>query len=250
MTENFEFQFPWVLGLLALLPIYALLHGKAGKLSALLFSSADIAREAGAAAKSAAGRSTLFLRLPVMALTIIALAGPRLADNHVQTETPGIDIMLVLDLSWSMVSVDMSLPGEKITRFDIASEVMGDFIRQRSNDRIGLVAFSGEPYLASPLTLNHDWLLENLRRLHIGTIGDLGTAIGDATVVAAKRLKSIPQAKSRVIILLTDGDNNKGPSIRFRPPSWPRPWAARFTPSVSELNSPATCPRLIRPREN
>lgn len=210
MTENFEFQFPWVLGLLALLPIYALLHGKAGKLSALLFSSADIAREAGAAAKSAAGRSTLFLRLPVMALTIIALAGPRLADNHVQTETPGIDIMLVLDLSWSMVSVDMSLPGEKITRFDIASEVMGDFIRQRSNDRIGLVAFSGEPYLASPLTLNHDWLLENLRRLHIGTIGDLGTAIGDATVVAAKRLKSIPQAKSRVIILLTDGDNNKG----------------------------------------
>ena len=210
MTENFEFQFPWVLGLLALLPIYALLHGKAGKLSALLFSSADIAREAGAAAKSAAGRSTIFLRLPVMALTIIALAGPRLADNHVQTETPGIDIMLVLDLSWSMVSVDMSLPGEKITRFDSASEVLGDFISKRPDDRIGLVAFSGEPYLASPLTLNHEWLLENLKRLHIGTIDDLGTAIGDAIVVAAKRLKPVPNAKSRVIILLTDGDNNKG----------------------------------------
>jgi len=210
MTENFEFQFPWLLALLALLPVYALLHGKAGKLSALKFSSTDIARSAGATAKSAPGRSSLFLRLPVLALVILALAGPRLADYHVETETPGIDIMLVLDLSWSMTAVDMAAPGEKITRFDIASEVLGDFIGKRPNDRIGLVAFSGEPYLASPLTLNHGWLLENLHRLHIGTIGDLGTAIGDATVVAAKRLKAIPNAKSRVIILLTDGDNNKG----------------------------------------
>ena len=210
MTENFEFQFPWLLGLLALLPVYALLLGKAGKLSALKFSSADIARAAGAKAKAAAGRILFFLRLLVVALAIVALAGPRLANNHVETETPGIDIMLVLDLSWSMVAVDMSLPGEKISRFDIADEVLGDFIHKRPNDRIGLVVFSGVPYLASPLTLNHDWLAENLGQLHIGTIGDLGTAIGDAIVVAAKRLKAVPNAKSRVIILLTDGDNNKG----------------------------------------
>jgi Ca-activated chloride channel family protein len=210
MTENLEFQFPWLLGLLALLPMYALLRGQTGSLSALTFSSAEIARAAGAKARAAQGRIFLFLRLLVLALGIVALAGPRLADYHVETETPGIDIMLVLDLSWSMVSVDMSLPGEKITRFDIADEVLGDFIRKRPNDRIGLVVFSGVPYLASPLTLNHEWLTENLHRLHIGTIGDLGTAIGDAIVVAAKRLKSVPNAKSRVIILLTDGDNNKG----------------------------------------
>ena len=146
----------------------------------------------------------------VVALGIVALAGPRLANYHVETEAAGIDIMLVLDLSWSMMSVDMSAPGEKITRFDIASEVLGDFIRKRPNDRIGLVAFSGVPYLVSPLTLNHEWLEANLGRLHIGTIGDLGTAIGDAIVVAAKRLKAVPYSKSRVIILLTDGDNNKG----------------------------------------
>ena len=194
MTENFEFQFPWLLGLLALLPVYALLRGNAGKLSALKFSSADIARAAGAKAKAAAGRFLFFLRLLV----------------HVETETAGIDIMLVLDLSWSMTAVDMAAPGEKITRFDIADKVLGDFIRKRPNDRMGLVAFSGEPYLASPLTLNHEWLVENLNRLHIGTIGDLGTAIGDAIVVAAKRLKAVPNSKSRVIILLTDGDNNKG----------------------------------------
>jgi Ca-activated chloride channel family protein len=141
MTENFEFQFPWLLGLLALLPVYALLRGKVGKLSALKFSSAEIARAAGAKARAAAGRFLLFLRLLVVALGIVALAGPRLANYHVETETAGIDIMLVLDLSWSMMSVDMSAPGEKITRFDIASEVLGDFIQKRPDDRIGLVAF-------------------------------------------------------------------------------------------------------------
>jgi Ca-activated chloride channel family protein len=210
MMENFEFEFPWVLGLLALLPVYALLRGKVGKLSALKFSSAEIARASGAKARTAAGRFLFFLRLLVVALGIFALAGPRLANYHIETETPGIDIMLVLDLSWSMMAVDMAPPNEKITRFDIADGVLGDFIHKRPNDRIGLVVFSGVPYLASPLTLNHDWLGENLDRLHIGTIGDLGTAIGDAIIVAAKRLKSVPNAKSRVIILLTDGDNNKG----------------------------------------
>jgi len=210
MTDNFEFQFPWLLGLLALLPVYALLRGKVGKLSALKFSSAEIARVAGAKARAAPGRLLFFLRLLAVALGIVALAGPRLANPHIETETPGIDIMLVLDLSWSMMAVDMAAPAEKISRFDIADEVLTDFIRKRPNDRIGLVVFSGVPYLASPLTLNHDWLGENLNRLHIGTIGDLGTAIGDAIVVAAKRLKSVPNSKSKVIILLTDGDNNKG----------------------------------------
>jgi Ca-activated chloride channel homolog len=187
-----------------------LLRGKAGKLSALKFSSADIAREAGKKARSAAGWLLFFLRLVSVASGIVALAGPRLANNHVETETPGIDIMLVLDLSWSMVAVDMAPPGEKITRFDSATAVLGDFIEKRPDDRIGLIAFSGVPYLASPLTLNHDWLIQNLDRLHIGTIGDLGTAIGDAIVVAAKRLKAVPISRSKVIILLTDGDNNKG----------------------------------------
>ena len=210
MTENFEFQFPWLLGLLALLPVYALLCGKTGKRSALRFSNVGIARAAGAKARATAGRFLVSLRLLAIALGIVALAGPRLADYHVENETAGIDIMLVLDLSWSMMAIDMAPPAEKVTRFDIASEVLNDFIRKRPNDRIGLVAFSGVPYLASPLTLNHQWLQENIGRLHIGTIGDLGTAIGDAIAVAAKRLKSVPYSKSRVIILLTDGDNNKG----------------------------------------
>ena len=118
--------------------------------------------------------------------------------------------MLVLDLSWSMEAIDMGKPAEKLSRFAIASGVLKDFIGKRPNDRIGLIAFSGVPYLASPLTLNHDWLIENLQRLHIGIITDLGTAIGDAVAVAAKRLKAVPNSKSRIMILLTDGDNNMG----------------------------------------
>jgi Ca-activated chloride channel family protein len=210
MNGAFEFQYPWLLALLGLLPVYALLRGKAGKLSALTFSSADIARAAGAQARAAAGRFLFFLRLLAVALGIVALAGPRLANYHVETETPGIDIMLVLDLSWSMEAIDMGKPAEKLSRFAIASGVLKDFIGERPNDRIGLIAFSGVPYLASPLTLNHDWLIENLRRLHVGIITDLGTAIGDAVAVAAQRLKAVPNSKSRVMILLTDGDNNLG----------------------------------------
>ena len=210
MGGNFQFQYPWVLGLLALLPVYAFLRGRVGKLAALRFPSADIARAAGAAARAAAGRLLVFLRLLAVALCIVALAGPRFANDHTETEASGVDIMLVLDLSWSMMALDMGPPSERISRFSIASEVLEDFIRKRPNDRLGLIVFSAVPYLASPLTLNHEWLIENLHRLHVGLIRDLGTAIGDAAAAGAKRLKNLKDSKSRIIILLTDGDNNKG----------------------------------------
>lgn len=210
MNGDFEFQYPWALTLLALLPVYAFLRGRIGKHSAVQFSSAEVARAVGATARAAAGRLLLFLRLLVVALGIVALAGPRFANDRTETQTSGVDIMLALDLSWSMMALDMSGPGERVTRFDIASSVLEDFVRKRPNDRMGLVVFSAVPYLASPLTLNHDWLIQNLRRMHIGILRELGTAIGDATASAAKRLKSSKDAKSRLIILLTDGDNNRG----------------------------------------
>jgi len=210
MSPHFQFQFPWALALLAVLPLYAFLCGRAGKFSALRFPSADIARAAGGAARSAAGRLLLFLRILALALCIVALAGPRFANDHTETQASGVDIMLVLDLSWSMESLDMGGATEESTRFGIASSVLEDFIAKRPNDRIGLIAFSGVPYLASPLTLNHDWLIQNLRRLHIGIIRELGTAIGDAIAAAARRLEMLKGSKSRIIILLTDGDNNLG----------------------------------------
>jgi Ca-activated chloride channel family protein len=210
MSPHFQFQFPWVLALLALLPVYAFLRGRAGKNSALRFSSAEIARGAGGTARGMAGRLLLFLRILTVAFCIVALAGPRFANDRTETQASGVDIMLVLDLSYSMESLDMGGQTEEATRFGIASSVLEDFIGKRPNDRIGLIAFSGVPYLASPLTLNHEWLIQNLRRLHIGTIRELGTAIGDATAAAAKRLEALKASKSRLIILLTDGDNNQG----------------------------------------
>ena len=210
MRGNLEFQYPWLLALLALLPVYAFLQGRVGKLAALRFPSADIARAAGSAARAAAGRLLMFLRLFAAGLCIVAMAGPRFAHDRTETQASGVDIMLALDLSWSMMALDMGGKDERVSRFDIASSVLEDFIRRRPSDRMGLIVFSGVPYLASPLTLNHDWLIENLRRLHVGLIRDLGTAIGDATVASAKRLKNIKDSKSRIIILLTDGDNNKG----------------------------------------
>jgi Ca-activated chloride channel family protein len=109
-----------------------------------------------------------------------------------------------------MMALDMGPAKERVSRFAVASQVLEDFIQKRPSDRLGLIVFSAVPYLASPLTLNHDWLVENLHRLHVGLIRDLGTAIGDATAAGAKRLKDIRDSKSRIIILLTDGDNNRG----------------------------------------
>jgi Ca-activated chloride channel family protein len=210
MNSHFEFQYPWLLALLALLPLYAFLRGRMGRHSSVQFSSAEIVRAVGSTARAAAGKLLLFLRLLIVALCIVTLAGPRFANDHTETQTSGVDIMLAFDLSWSMMALDMSSPNERVTRFDIASEVLKEFVRKRPNDRIGLVVFSQVPYLASPLTLNHDWLIQNLDRLHIGMIRELGTAIGDATASAAKRLRSAQNSKSRIIILLTDGDNNRG----------------------------------------
>src|SRR5256886_4461627 len=209
MNGNFQFQFPWLLALLALLPVYAIMQGRVGKLSALRFPSADIARAAGAAARAAPGRWLLFLRLLTVGLCVTALAGPRFANDRTETQASGVDIMLALDLSWSMMALDMGTPPERVSRFDIASAVLEDFIRRRPSDRMGLVVFSAVPYLASPLTLNHDWLIENLHRLNVGLIRDLGTAIGDAAAAGARRLKSLKDSKSRIIILLTDGDKDR-----------------------------------------
>ena len=210
MNSHFQFQYPWALALLALLPVYAFLRGRIGKLSALRFPSADIARAAGGAARATAGRLLVFLRILTVGLCIVALAGPRFAHDRTETQASGVDIMLVFDLSWSMMALDMGGVDESGSRFGIASSVLEDFINKRPNDRIGLIVFSGVPYLASPLTLNHDWLVQNLRRLHVGIVRELGTAIGDATAAAAKRLKMVKDSKSRLIILLTDGDNNQG----------------------------------------
>jgi Ca-activated chloride channel family protein len=125
-----------------------------------------------------------------------------------RVQATGVDIMLVIDVSRSMLAEDFTIGNSRSNRIDTVKLVTEQFIRQRPNDRIGIVAFAGRPYLVSPLTLDHDWLIRNLERLRIGLVED-GTAIGSAIASAANRLKD-KEAKTKLIVLLTDGDNNAG----------------------------------------
>jgi Ca-activated chloride channel family protein len=116
--------------------------------------------------------------------------------------------MLVLDVSASMLTKDFTIGNEEATRVDAIREVTRKFIAARPNDRIGIIAFAGRPYVVSPMTLDHDWLLQNLERVQIGLVED-GTAIGSAMAAASNRLND-KHSKSRALVLLTDGENNAG----------------------------------------
>jgi Ca-activated chloride channel family protein len=117
-------------------------------------------------------------------------------------------MMLALDCSGSMQALDFKIDGQPADRLDIVKSVVSKFIDSRPNDRIGLIGFAGAPYLVSPLTLDHDWLQQNLDRIKIGAVED-GTAIGSAIAAGVNRLRDQP-GKSKIMVLLTDGENNMG----------------------------------------
>ena len=141
---------------------------------------------------------------------VVALSRPQagLAESRVRAEV--VDIVLLADVSTSMLAEDFDEPrlGRRINRLEAAQEVMRRFVRARSRDRIGLIVFAAMPYTMSPLTLDHDWLIQQIERLKAGMVED-GTAIGDAIASAVNRLRN-SKAKSKVVILLTDGINNRG----------------------------------------
>lgn len=143
------------------------------------------------------------LRTAAFALMVVALARPQDVEQNVRTSTEGIDIMLSIDVSGSMLARDF-----KPDRITAAKEVAGSFIADRYGDRIGLVAFAGEAFTQSPLTTDQSTLQTLLARIRSGLIED-GTAIGNGLATAINRLRE-SDAKSKVIILLTDGVNNRG----------------------------------------
>ncbi len=206
--EALTFTRPWLLLLLLLLPLLAYLRGRLGPRAAILFSATAPYFTIG---KRSASRTGNFLRTLTwlsLALLIVALARPQLGRSLTQVEASGIDIMLVLDVSNSMLAKDFTIGGDEATRLDAVREVTRKFIEARPNDRIGLIAFGYQPYIVSPMTLDHDWLLQNLDRVRIGLV-EGSTAIGSAMASAGNRLND-KQSKSRVVVLLTDGDNNAG----------------------------------------
>jgi len=204
------FAHPYLLLLLLLLPLAAVLKGRRGKPAAFVYSSVQLLRGVQDITKSNAGNILLALRWLALALFIIALAQPRFTKfDTTKATASGVDIVVAFDLSGSMAAEDFEIRGERVNRVKMAKDVLEKFIAKRPSDRIGLVAFGTQAYIASPITLDHDFLLKNLERMDLNTINGNQTAIGSALSTAVNRLREL-KSKSKIVILMTDGVNNAG----------------------------------------
>jgi Ca-activated chloride channel family protein len=204
----FRFANPEYLWLLLVLPLLLIWHGRRGPAPAIEYPSLMVIREVARRTRSRLGAILAGLPLLGLTLLILAVARPQQGATNATVHASGVDIMLLLDVSGSMQSLDFRLDNFPASRVDVVKSVVRKFIAARPNDRIGLTIFAGFPYLVSPVTLDHAWLLGNLERIRIGDIED-GTAIGSALAAGLNRLRN-QTAKSKIIILMTDGQNNSG----------------------------------------
>jgi Ca-activated chloride channel family protein len=200
------FASPWAFALLVLLPVLAWLLARPGKTgsAALVYSDLKLLGPRAGGLRASLTRVWPWLKLVVLVLLIVAMARPKMPAGIREIGGAGIDIMLTFDISGSMQAEDF----KPKNRFTVAREVLRDFIRQAGANRLGLVVFAGKAFTQCPLAADHKIVSELLERVHIGMLED-GTAIGMALATAANRLQA-SQARSKVIILLTDGVNNRG----------------------------------------
>jgi Ca-activated chloride channel family protein len=140
---------------------------------------------------------------------IIALARPQRGLDDSRVRTDAVDIILLIDLSESMETQDFKKYNRRMSRLEASKDVIERFLEKRPNDRIGMVGFATLPYAVAPLTMDHGWLAQRMQGLHTGMLDGSRTAIGDGIASAVNRLRE-SEAKSKVIILLTDGANNYG----------------------------------------
>jgi Ca-activated chloride channel family protein len=203
-----HFLQPECFWLLIPLAIVMLWHGRHGPVAAIEYPDVGLVREIARSSRSRVGRWLWLLPILAGALMITGLARPQRLHERTEVTANGIDIVLGLDVSGSMQALDFSIDNRRINRIAVVKSVVSKFIDERPGDRIGIIAFAGAPYLVSPLTLDHDWLQQNLERVDISAVDD-GTAIGSAIAAGVNRLRTTP-AKSKVLILLTDGMNNTG----------------------------------------
>jgi len=199
---------PWALALVALVPLLFWAQRRRRRDAAVRFPSLGVVQAIPYRGVRRWRWVLHALRGLALVLLVGALARPQKGRAESAFHGEGIDIVLAVDISGSMLSEDFTLGSQRASRLDVVKSVVKEFVEGRAGDRIALVLFSGRPYTQCPLTLDHGWLLQNLDRAHIGMIED-GTAIGSALATAAGRLEH-SDAKSKVIILLTDGQNNAG----------------------------------------
>jgi Ca-activated chloride channel family protein len=213
--DQFRFAQPgWLLLILPALLLLLLRRGR-GSDAAVMFPNLAVLLSLGRRVRHTAGGLALPLGFIALLTAIVAMARPVLRNEYQSRTASGIDIMIAFDVSLSMEINDFIDDGERVQRIDVAKMVVDDFISRRPDDRIGLVAFAGRPRDASPITLDHKWLraaLGDLRlndRFDRGTVKEQGTAIGSALAAAASRLDA-RDAKSKIILLITDGASNSG----------------------------------------
>lgn len=203
--NRLTFAHPWVLWLLLIIPLmvvwYVLRYRK--QKPALQFSNIALFKGFQKTFRQRMYPTLFVLRMIAVGAIVIALARPQSRLSRQEMKVEGIDIVMAMDVSGSMLAEDF-----RPNRLEAAKKVATDFIEGRKNDRIGLVVFAGESFTQVPLTIDHHVLIDQLHKLKSGTLKD-GTALGDGLATAINRIKD-SKAKSKVIILLTDGCNNMG----------------------------------------
>ena len=205
MLKGISFAYPWVLYFLIIIPLMLVWYWMKGrkKQPSITYSSLSIFQNIAASWRERFRHFPVILRVLAIALLIIALARPQNFSSGENIYTEGIDIAMVLDISGSMLAEDL-----KPNRIEAAKDVIDNFIKGRTSDRIGLVIFARDSFTQCPLTVDYPVLRNLLSQVKSGMIED-GTAIGNAIANGVNRLKN-SKAKSKVIILLTDGVNNSG----------------------------------------
>lgn len=204
----FRFEDNWLLLTALLIPVVIYSYFKLGASSKIKFSTIDILKKLKTSKSVRLRHSLIFIRGLAILFLVLALARPQRGNKSSEQLSEGVDIILCLDTSGSMKALDFEIKGRKKDRLTVVKEVVKDFIKARNNDRIGMVVFGDEAFTQCPLTLDYGVLLSFLDRVEIGMAGE-STAVGSAIATSVKRLKDVP-AKSKVIVLLTDGRNNTG----------------------------------------
>ena len=200
----------WLLALLVL-PLLVWLRGRRGAPVLIVPHAAAWHRPS----VISSSRWPSALALAGLALLIVALARPQRIERKSVVQREGYDLMIAVDLSGSMLAEDFEKDGKRLNRLQAIKPILLDFLRKRTNDRIGMVVFSGRAYTLCPLTFDHEWLLRQVERLKLGMIED-GTAIGDGLGVALTRLEQAARVdahfrrKGAFVVLMTDGANNRG----------------------------------------
>ena len=215
LIEHFRFAQPmWLILLVPAAALLILRRGR-GPAAAVMFPNLSVLVSLGARVRHTAWSIGLPLIFVSLFVAILAMARPVWRNEYQSKTASGIDILIAFDVSLSMEIDDFLQDGMPVPRIKVAKEVLDKFISGRPDDRIGLVAFAGRPVSVCPITLDHDWLRQGLKNLQLndeqmmGTVKEQGTAIGSALAASATRLDS-REAKSKVIVLITDGASNSG----------------------------------------